>query len=62
MDDRVLIEVVHCSHDAILEFLFGCHTDAAQEDRASLEKKPTTRLSHGAPGDRQEGEGESPLR
>jgi hypothetical protein len=25
VDDGVLIEVVHCSHDAILEFLFGCH-------------------------------------
>jgi hypothetical protein len=31
VDDRVLIEVVHCSHDAILEFLFGCHTDVAQD-------------------------------
>jgi hypothetical protein len=31
VDDRVLIEVVHCSHDAVLEFLFGCHTDLAQD-------------------------------
>jgi hypothetical protein len=26
-----LIEVVNCSHEAILEFLFGCHTDVAQD-------------------------------
>jgi hypothetical protein len=29
----VLIEVIYGSHDAILEFLFGCDTDVAQ-DRA----------------------------
>ena len=44
VDDRVLVEVVHCSHDAILEFLFGCDADVAQH-RASLEKKPSMRLS-----------------
>ena len=39
MDDRVLIEVVHCSHDAILEFLFGCHTDVAQDGSRELGKE-----------------------
>ena len=36
VDDRVLIEVVHCSHDAILEFLFGCHTDLGQNGSREL--------------------------
>ena len=39
VDDRVLIEVVHCSHDTILEFLFGCHTDLAQDGSRELGKK-----------------------
>ena len=39
MDDRVLIEVVHCSHDAILELLFGCHTDVAQDGSRELGKE-----------------------
>ena len=33
MDDGVSIEVVHGGHDAVLEFLFGCDADMAQ-DRA----------------------------
>ena len=39
MDDRILVEVVHCSHDAILEFLFGCHTDVAQDGSCELGKE-----------------------
>ena len=39
VDDRVLIEVVHCSHDAILQFLFGCHTDVAQDGSRELGKE-----------------------
>jgi hypothetical protein len=39
VDDRVLVEVVHCSHDAILEFLFGCHTDVAQDGSRELGKE-----------------------
>ena len=39
VDDRVLVEVVHCSHDAILEFLFGCHTDVAQDGSCELGKE-----------------------
>jgi hypothetical protein len=31
--------VVHCSHDAILEFLFGCHTDVAQDGSRELGKE-----------------------
>jgi hypothetical protein len=38
-DDRVLIEVVHCSHDAMLEFLFGCHPDVAQDGSRELGKE-----------------------
>ena len=39
VDDRVLIEVVHCSHDAVLEFLFGCHADLAQDGSRELGKE-----------------------
>jgi hypothetical protein len=39
VDDRVPIEVVHCSHDAILEFLFGCDTDVAQDGSRELGKE-----------------------
>ncbi len=45
----VSIEVVDSGHDAVLEFLFGCDADMAQHratERASLEQKPSTRLSH----------------
>jgi hypothetical protein len=30
VDDRLLIEVIDGSHDAILELLFGCDTDMTQ--------------------------------
>ena len=39
VDHRILNEVVHCSHDAILEFLFGCRTDAAQGGSRKLGKE-----------------------
>ena len=48
MDDGVSIEVIHGGHDAIFEFLFGCDADMAQHQRASLEKKPSTRFEPGA--------------
>jgi hypothetical protein len=31
MDDRMLVDAIHGSHDAILEFLFGCNADVAQD-------------------------------
>jgi hypothetical protein len=37
-------EIIHGGDEAVLEFLFGCDADVAQ-DGASLEKKPSARLS-----------------
>jgi hypothetical protein len=31
VDDRFLIEEIHCGHDALLEFLFGRDADVAQD-------------------------------
>ena len=45
MNDGILIEVVHGSHDAILEFLFGGDTDVAEDGAGELGKKTPTRLS-----------------
>jgi hypothetical protein len=40
------VELVHGSHDAILEFMFGCNADVAQDGSGrALKKKPSTRLS-----------------
>ena len=36
MDDGVSIEVIHCGHDAVLEFLFGCNADMAQHRAGEL--------------------------
>ena len=44
VNDGIAIELIHGRHGAVLEFLLGCDADVAQ-DRASLEKKPSTKLS-----------------
>jgi hypothetical protein len=36
MNHGFVIEVIHSSHDAILEFLFGCDTDVAQHGAGEL--------------------------
>ena len=36
MDDGVSIEVIHGGHDAVLEFLFGCDADMAQDRAGEL--------------------------
>ena len=36
VDDGVLVEVIHGSHDAVLEFLFGCDADVAQDGAREL--------------------------
>ena len=36
MDDGVSIEVIHGGHDAVLEFLFGCDADMAQDRTGEL--------------------------
>jgi hypothetical protein len=45
VNDRLLIEVIHSGHDAVLEFLFGATLMWRRTERASLEKKPSMRLS-----------------
>ena len=41
----MLVEFVHGGHDAILEFLFGCEADVAQDGAGEFGKKPLTRFS-----------------
>ena len=36
MDDGIVVEVVHSSHDAVLEFLFGGDADVAQRRSGEL--------------------------
>ena len=36
MNDRMAIEFIHGSHDAVLEFLFGCDADVAQHRAGEL--------------------------
>jgi hypothetical protein len=36
VDEGVSIAVIHCGHDAILEFLFGCDADMAQHRAGEL--------------------------
>jgi hypothetical protein len=39
MDDWMLVDVIHGSHDAILELLFGCNSDVAQDGARKLGKE-----------------------
>ena len=41
----MLVDVIHGSHNAVLEFLFGRDADMAEAERASLKKKPSTKFS-----------------
>jgi len=45
MDDWMLVDVIHGGHGAILELLFGCHTDVAQDGACKLGKESSTRFS-----------------
>jgi hypothetical protein len=36
MDNGMAIEFIHGSHEAILEFLFGCDTNMAQDRAGEL--------------------------
>ena len=46
MNDRMLGDGVHGSHDAIVEFLFGRDANVVQDRAGQLEKKPSTTFSH----------------
>ena len=48
MDDRVSIELVHCGDDALLEFLFRCNTDVAQDGTGKLGKEALDKIKPGA--------------
>ena len=39
MDDGVSVELVHCGDDALLEFLFRCDADVAQDGAGKLGKE-----------------------
>ena len=39
MNDGVLVKEIHGGHEAILEFLFGCDTDVAQDRTGELGKE-----------------------
>ena len=61
MDDRILIEVIHGSHEAILEFLFGCDADVAQHRTSELGEEPFDEIEPGTVRGR-EGEFETACR
>ena len=48
MDDGMLVDVVHGGHDAILELLFGCNTDVAQDGACQLGKEAFNQVQPGA--------------
>jgi hypothetical protein len=48
MDDWMLVDVIHGSHDAILELLFGCNTDVAQDGACELGKEAFNKVQPGA--------------
>jgi hypothetical protein len=39
VNDRVLVELIHSGHDAILEFVFGRDADVAQEGTGEFGKE-----------------------
>ena len=48
MNDGILSEVVHGSHDAILEFLFGRDADVAQDGAREFGKEALDEVEPGA--------------
>ena len=48
MNDWFLIEVIHCGHDAILEFLFGRDADVAQDGAGELGEETFDEVEPGA--------------
>jgi hypothetical protein len=39
VNDGVLVKVIHCGHETILEFLFGCDADVAQDGTGEFGKE-----------------------
>ena len=48
MDDGIAIEFIHGSHDAILEFLFGCDADVAEHRACELGEEALDEIEPGA--------------
>jgi len=48
VNDRVLVEVIHGCHDAVLEFLFGCDADMAQDGARELGEEAFDQVQPGA--------------
>ena len=48
MDDGSFVEVIHGSHDAVLEFLFGCDTDVTQYRACELGEEAFDQVQPGA--------------
>jgi hypothetical protein len=48
VNDGALIEVVHGGHDSILEFLFGCDADVAQDGAGECGKEALDEVEPGA--------------
>ncbi len=48
MNDRVLVEVIHGCHDAVLEFLFGCDADVARDGARELGEEAFDQVQPGA--------------
>ena len=47
MDDGVSVELVHGGHDAVLELLFGCDADVAQDRARELGKETLDEIEPG---------------
>ena len=48
MDDGMAVEFIHGSHDAVLEFLFGCDADVAQHRAGELGEEALDEIEPGA--------------
>src|SRR5208337_4096220 len=48
MDDGVSVELVHCGDDALLEFLFRCDSDVAQDGASKLGEETLDDIEPGA--------------
>ncbi len=48
VNDGMAIEFIHCGHDAILELLFGCDADVAQDRASKLGEEALDEVEPGA--------------
>ena len=48
VNDRVVVEVIDGSHDAVFEFLFGCDADVAQDGARELGEEAFDQVEPGA--------------